>query len=318
MFNVLFVVKKTIEKPVAINIVLATSFVIYCCSYLPLIRATGLTLVPPSAADQQRIQKEVLLMDTIHDVCFSVGSFLYVGTLQTRFRVIRTIIEYPKVHDLVWGCFTILLWILLGLAGVIVLPIVYPLQYEQVGILSGAIWSFYVLFVDNFIAFVFLYQLLKFKGDADPEERQQRTTLITALVVLSFVSWGSLGCAFASVVIYGKDPEMRSLWYHIGQGFSAFLFTGSMVFMYSINALFRKKKHPKAKADVNSRDLIRIPSQASLAPAYPPRQCTCSARSNFAYTESIFQGNPTSNSPSVESKDENYMVFHPKDPVQYF
>ncbi|KAJ3258632.1 hypothetical protein HK103_003421 [Boothiomyces macroporosus] len=109
----------------------------------------------------------------------------------------------------------------------------------------GIIWSVYVLLVDNVISFVFVMQVYKsrdlFYSMVAPNERikahNRMFTVMKAVTLLASISWICIIMAFVSGYVYGSMPAERQFLYRIGFSFSPLMYSGALVFVYTVRKL---------------------------------------------------------------------------------
>jgi hypothetical protein len=243
--NTLFAFKQAYAKP-KYNSLIAVSMLLYLCAFFPLLRSTGLTITQVTdKMDELQRDIELRVLLNIHNVFFCVSTLLYTIVIQSRLQCLRLMVRYPKWVDFVALGFTILVWIVLCLVNVIILPYLNGSS----AMLCGAIWSGYVILMDNIVAFVFLSQLLQTRSDlgltVSKKQQRKRRVLITSLVFLAIFTWISLLFPFLSFFVYRFDPELRRISYRLGFCFSPIMYLGSLIFVYSVRAIFSIQHEPE-------------------------------------------------------------------------
>jgi heme/copper-type cytochrome/quinol oxidase subunit 2 len=230
---------KYTKKRSIYRFMLALSMIFHLLAFLPLLRTTGLTashLTNPK--DISTREDEIGKLQWIHNVFFAASSLNYCLVIQMRLSALRVISPYPKLWDRIGIAFTVAVWTVLCLYHVVM----KPMFTESSGIFFGAVWSGYVLLVDNLVSIIFVTILHQFqarnKKRETKEKQKLRWTLITCLVMNAILTWIFLAFPITCATLYANDPVKRRLAYRFGYCFSTFIYFGAMIFIYAVCALF--------------------------------------------------------------------------------
>ncbi|KAJ2990900.1 hypothetical protein HDV02_004080 [Globomyces sp. JEL0801] len=98
----------------------------------------------------------------------------------------------------------------------------------------GSIWSFYVLFIDNSISFIFFY-IITFKQLKNGINQMKIIReLKFSLGVFTLLSWISLSFALIGAVLFSQLPMERQFFYRIGISFSTLMYSSSLIFIFNL------------------------------------------------------------------------------------
>lgn len=132
---------------------------------------------------------------------------------------------------------TLVVWIYFCLINVVILPF----KTNSSPILSGGIWSIYVLLVDHSVAYIFFRTMIKFKKSAqfgnNKTKLKQRRQMILSLILIAGCTWLSL-----LIPLFGyQSDSMRRITYRIGFSFSPLIFWGALMLVKSVELIFLEK-----------------------------------------------------------------------------
>ncbi len=170
----------------------------------------------------------VLISNRIHNTFFAVSTFMYLLLIQTRFRVIKSILPYRNLYDYLFVIVTIIVWCgTTFLFGIVAFGSVSPAQ----SLAFSALWTLYALIVDNILSWLFLYHLFKCRAQVSNTDRLKRlwSQSVIGLGILAGTTWICLILTAIATFAFAKDNVSRALMYRVAYCFSPVQFSGSLV-----------------------------------------------------------------------------------------
>ncbi|KAI8899006.1 hypothetical protein BC833DRAFT_516042, partial [Globomyces pollinis-pini] len=239
--NCRYGIQHAINKPTRYNFLIATAMTIYFTAFIPLLLTS--CIGGPTYDINDSIQRKILvtLLSINHNILLGISSLLYIILIQFRFQSIKIFHHYSRFYDRLFLVTTILTWISSFFVFLILLPILSYLGWtDSISISSafqikmGSIWSFYVLFIDNSISFIFFY-IITFKQLKNGiNQLKIIRELKFSLGVFTLLSWISLSFALIGAVLFSQLPMERQFFYRIGISFSTLMYSSSLIFIFNL------------------------------------------------------------------------------------
>lgn len=263
--NIIYSIKHALKFSKVYNSIICASMIIIFMSAVPLLISSAIGNSPFKDQEDKKFRNSFEnKLGYVHSNLFFIGSLIYILCLQLRFKVIRTVWNYPQYLDNALIGITALTWGYFCVYSSSLKPIINP--GSKPDILSGAAWSLYCLIIENFLSICFMLKFFKLSVDTD-RMRQLKTHVLKSCFVLAGASWICLSIAFTAGYVYAHDDVMRKFVYRISFSFSYVVYSGALVLVYSakqfVELAITEFKRQAERMRMNEKT-IRYPSSTNI------------------------------------------------------
>ncbi|KAJ3007124.1 hypothetical protein HKX48_009308, partial [Thoreauomyces humboldtii] len=185
----------------------------------------------------------IAVLQRAYNAFFAFATVSYLLLVQVRFRVLKTIMPYSSVFDILFVVVTLAIWAVT----MVLFNIVLYQGSTLTSATMAAIWNVYVLVVDQVLCGVFLYKLADFQvalgQTTSAEARNQasgRRMVLVALVNLAVVAWLCFALFLWSHLGWPNDPGMQTVLFRAATAFSSLTVTSALAFVFAVRRMMTR------------------------------------------------------------------------------